>query len=220
MVGRRSASASTSGSPRSAGGELAGLVALRLRARRRARARLGRVARRPARPGAAAALGKRCSCTVFGELARLGRTAAGLSVHADNPTGAVRLYESVGMRPVSRRRSTRSASPTPPRSRLACMADQIDVSIEQRERPPPKNGAKHPNTCPKCDSHYRDDELEATLYVCGHCGHHFPVPARERIAQLADAGLVRRGGGRAPLGGSARRSSTCGRTRSGSRRPS
>ena len=27
----------------------------------------------------------------------------GHSVQADNPTGAVRLYESVGMRPVSRR---------------------------------------------------------------------------------------------------------------------
>ena len=69
------------------------------------------------------------------------------------------------------------------------MPDQIDVSIEQRDAPASKkNGAKHPNTCPKCDSHYRDDELEATLYVCGHCGHHFPVPARERIAQLADPG--------------------------------
>ncbi len=69
------------------------------------------------------------------------------------------------------------------------MPDQIDVSIEQRDAPAQKtNGAKHPNTCPKCDSHYRDDELEATLYVCGHCGHHFPVAARERIAQLTDPG--------------------------------
>ena len=69
------------------------------------------------------------------------------------------------------------------------MAEQIDVSIEQREAPAPKkNGAKHPNTCPKCDSHYRDDELDASLYVCGHCGHHFPVPAHKRIEQLADDG--------------------------------
>jgi acetyl-CoA carboxylase carboxyl transferase subunit beta len=67
------------------------------------------------------------------------------------------------------------------------MAEQIDVSIEQREAPAPKkNGAKHPNTCPKCDSHYRDDELEASLYVCGHCSHHFPVPAHKRIEQLTD----------------------------------
>ena len=68
------------------------------------------------------------------------------------------------------------------------MAERVDVSIEQRDAPVPKNGTKHPNTCPKCDSHYRDDELEATLYVCGQCGHHFPVPARERIAQLTDPG--------------------------------
>jgi acetyl-CoA carboxylase carboxyl transferase beta subunit len=68
------------------------------------------------------------------------------------------------------------------------MAERVDISIEQRDAPAAKNAAKHPNTCPKCDSHYRDDELEATLYVCGHCGHHFPVPARERIAQLTDAG--------------------------------
>ena len=33
-----------------------------------------------------------------------------------------------------------------------------------------------------------------------HCGHHFPMPARARIAWLADRGLVRRGGGRRPLG--------------------
>src|SRR3954464_7012815 len=68
------------------------------------------------------------------------------------------------------------------------MAERVDISIEQRDAPAAKNAAKHPNTCPKCDSHYRDDELEATLYVCGHCGHHFPVPARERIAQLTDPG--------------------------------
>src|SRR3954447_9108753 len=68
------------------------------------------------------------------------------------------------------------------------MAERVDISIEQRDAPAPKNAAKHPNTCPKCDSHYRDDELAATLYVCAHCGHHFPVPARERIAQLTDPG--------------------------------
>ena len=38
----------------------------------------------------------------FRELRRTG-AAVGLSVDSENPTGAVRLYESVGMRPVSRR---------------------------------------------------------------------------------------------------------------------
>jgi acetyl-CoA carboxylase carboxyl transferase beta subunit len=63
---------------------------------------------------------------------------------------------------------------------------KIDVSIETNERPLPP--AEHPNTCPRCQSHYRDDELEAALWVCGHCGHHFPMRARDRIAWLADPG--------------------------------
>ena len=47
---------------------------------------------------------------------------------------------------------------------------------------------KHPNTCPGCGSHYRDEELARHLRVCPQCGHHFPVRALERIEQLADAG--------------------------------
>jgi acetyl-CoA carboxylase carboxyl transferase subunit beta len=68
------------------------------------------------------------------------------------------------------------------------MADaKIDVSIEHKQapEPPPK---KHPNTCPSCGSHYRDDELVANLRVCTQCGHHFAVKARERIDQIADEG--------------------------------
>ena len=66
------------------------------------------------------------------------------------------------------------------------MSERIDVSIEHRHAPPEDGGRPHPNTCPGCGSHYRDDELEATLHVCPQCGHHFPVHARERIRQLAD----------------------------------
>src|ERR671929_142237 len=64
---------------------------------------------------------------------------------------------------------------------------RIDVSIEHRDVPEPQ-GRKHPNTCPRCDSHYRDDELDANLWVCPHCGHHFAMKARARIASLADDG--------------------------------
>ena len=67
------------------------------------------------------------------------------------------------------------------------MSSRIDVSIEHRHSPDPP-GRTHPNTCPKCDSHYRDDELDASLWVCPHCGHHFAVRARARIAQLVDEG--------------------------------
>jgi acetyl-CoA carboxylase carboxyl transferase subunit beta len=63
---------------------------------------------------------------------------------------------------------------------------RIDVTVEQVQVP--QTEEKHPNTCPGCGSHYRDDELAAALYVCGHCGHHFTMPARARIAWLADAG--------------------------------
>ena len=66
--------------------------------------------------------------------------------------------------------------------------EKIDVSIEHRHRPEPDGGKPHPNTCPKCGSHYREDELEANLRVCPHCAHHFPVTARTRIKQLADEG--------------------------------
>jgi acetyl-CoA carboxylase carboxyl transferase beta subunit len=66
-------------------------------------------------------------------------------------------------------------------------SSRIDVSIEHRGAPEPP-GKKHPNTCPRCESHYRDDELDANLWVCRQCGHHFPMKARTRIASLADEG--------------------------------
>ena len=63
----------------------------------------------------------------------------------------------------------------------------IDVQVETNDAPP-ADAKKHPNTCPKSQSHYRDDELEENLWVCSHCGHHFPMRARARIVSLADEG--------------------------------
>jgi acetyl-CoA carboxylase carboxyl transferase beta subunit len=68
------------------------------------------------------------------------------------------------------------------------MAARIDVSIEHKHAPPEPDGKRHPNTCPSCGSHYRDDELAQHLNVCPQCGHHFPVRARARIEHLADRG--------------------------------
>ena len=62
----------------------------------------------------------------------------------------------------------------------------IDVSVETDDRPAPP--PDHPNTCPRCHSHYRDDELRQALWVCAQCGHHFAMRARDRIAALADDG--------------------------------
>src|ERR671939_735226 len=67
------------------------------------------------------------------------------------------------------------------------MAARIDVSIEHKHAPP-ADEKRHPNTCPNCGSHYRDDELAQHLNVCPHCGHHFPIRARARIESLADEG--------------------------------
>src|SRR5918995_3626055 len=66
------------------------------------------------------------------------------------------------------------------------MSSRIDVSVEHKNAPAPAE-KRHPNTCPACASHFRDDELEASFWVCAQCGHHFPMRARSRIAHLADA---------------------------------
>jgi acetyl-CoA carboxylase carboxyl transferase beta subunit len=63
---------------------------------------------------------------------------------------------------------------------------RVDVEIENKRPDQPASGKAHPNTCPRCGSHYRDDELATNLRVCPQCGHHFPVRARERIEQLVD----------------------------------
>ncbi len=64
----------------------------------------------------------------------------------------------------------------------------IDVSVETDDKPAPP--PDHPNTCPRCHSHYRDDELERAQWVCAQCGYHYPMRARARIASLADDGTV------------------------------
>ena len=98
--------------------------------------------------------------------------------------------------------------------------DKIDVSIEHKQATLDDGTAKkHPNTCPDCGSHYRDDELKAHLRVCPQCGHHFPVKGRERIEQLADAGQLRRRTRRPCAPAIRSSSSTSSRTPSASPRP-
>lgn len=40
--------------------------------------------------------------------------------------------------------------------------------------------------CPKCATMLYDKELDDNLKVCRHCGHHFPISARERINALVE----------------------------------
>jgi len=42
--------------------------------------------------------------------------------------------------------------------------------------------------CPGCAEMLFNKQLDKTLRVCPHCGHHFRIPARTRIEQLVDSG--------------------------------
>jgi len=42
--------------------------------------------------------------------------------------------------------------------------------------------------CPSCETQIYKKDLEANLMVCPHCGHHFRLDAKQRVALLADKG--------------------------------
>jgi acetyl-CoA carboxylase carboxyl transferase subunit beta len=71
---------------------------------------------------------------------------------------------------------------------------QITVSVDKLRRRRPAEDAPRPSlpaderSCPRCQSHYRAEEMRRNLRVCASCGHHFAVAARERVAQLAEGG--------------------------------
>lgn len=67
----------------------------------------------------------------------------------------------------------------------------ITVSVDKllRKRPDTPAPRKLPadqRSCPKCQSHWRADELRLNMGVCLSCGHHFAVGARERLDQLSE----------------------------------
>ena len=43
--------------------------------------------------------------------------------------------------------------------------------------------------CPGCEQMIFHRELEASLNVCSHCGHHMRLPARKRLETLFDGGV-------------------------------
>ena len=55
--------------------------------------------------------------------------------------------------------------------------------IPEKPRKPAEAG-----TCPRCESHYRAEEMERNARVCTACGYHFPITARARLDALADSG--------------------------------
>jgi acetyl-CoA carboxylase carboxyl transferase subunit beta len=71
----------------------------------------------------------------------------------------------------------------------------ITVSVDRLRRkrpdgPPPRRLPADERSCPKCQSHWRADEMRRNLRVCATCGHHFAVGARERLDQFADDGWL------------------------------
>ncbi len=64
------------------------------------------------------------------------------------------------------------------------------MSVDKlRRRRPEERPRKLPadeRSCPRCQSHWRAEEMQRNLRVCATCGHHFPVGARERLDQLAE----------------------------------
>src|SRR2546430_7553763 len=57
--------------------------------------------------------------------------------------------------------------------------------------PPEKRVVKTENVfvkCDACEAHLYKRELEEGLQVCSHCGYHFRIGARERLAMLFDDG--------------------------------
>jgi acetyl-CoA carboxylase carboxyl transferase subunit beta len=71
---------------------------------------------------------------------------------------------------------------------------QITVSVDRLRRkrpadgPAPRRLPADERSCPRCQSHYRTEEMRLNLRVCASCGHHFPVGVHERIEQLAEGG--------------------------------
>jgi len=68
------------------------------------------------------------------------------------------------------------------------MAKYVTIRLPRREPPPPPR--EEGERCKNCTALLAPGELERSLRVCPHCGYHYPMPAHERIASLADAGTV------------------------------
>ena len=68
------------------------------------------------------------------------------------------------------------------------MAKYVTVQVTRREPPAPVE-VTGPQ-CKKCRHGLLEGELEQNFHVCPHCGYHYPMPARARVAMLADPGSV------------------------------
>lgn len=72
---------------------------------------------------------------------------------------------------------------TDDRAGITVSFDRLRQAIGQKPERPARLPADD-RSCPRCHSHYRAEEMRRNLRVCPACGHHFPVPGRERLDQL------------------------------------
>ncbi len=68
---------------------------------------------------------------------------------------------------------------------MARLFDHVRHGEEDRQE---TDGSKAEPVCEGCGSSLAGDELFARCRVCSHCGRHYSVSARDRIAMLADGG--------------------------------
>ncbi len=72
------------------------------------------------------------------------------------------------------------------------MSKHIQVTVDRLKRiahiPERSKKPLDPTTCPKCESHFRDEEMVANARVCTNCGHHFAITARARLDHMAGGG--------------------------------
>jgi acetyl-CoA carboxylase carboxyl transferase subunit beta len=68
------------------------------------------------------------------------------------------------------------------------MAKYVTIQVTRKEPPAPPAG--NGEQCRKCTAPLGEGELERSLRVCPHCGYHYPLSARTRVAQLVDENTV------------------------------
>jgi acetyl-CoA carboxylase carboxyl transferase subunit beta len=68
------------------------------------------------------------------------------------------------------------------------MAKYVTIQVIPKEPVPGQQ--PEGERCKKCNTALEKGELKRTLRVCPHCSYHYPLPAHERVAQLADPGSV------------------------------
>lgn len=66
------------------------------------------------------------------------------------------------------------------------MAKYVTIQVTPKEPAPGQQ--PEGERCKRCNTALEKGELKRSMRVCPHCSYHYPLPAHERVAQLADPG--------------------------------